>query len=149
MRNSIELATLASGGFAPRAERTHGDAPIIILRTPSADNDPVGEDQAVPSSARPTSYELYHAARAYRSFAVGEIVIAMIGAIGALARRAYARHRQRRKARDTYDALRNLDDHMLRDLGFDRSEISSIAAEATGAAARERVRVQLLSSSSP
>ncbi len=149
MRDSTELAPLAPGGFAPRAERTHGDAPIVLLRTPSADNDPFGEDQAVPSSARPTSYELYQAARAQRSHAVGEIVIAMIRAIGAFARRAYARHRQRRKARATYDALRHLDDRMLRDLGFDRSELASIAAEVTGAAARERVRAQLLSSSSP
>lgn len=149
MRNSIEVVTVAPGGFAPRAERTHGDAPTVMLRTPSADNDAVGEDQPVSSSARPTSYELYHAARAHRSLVIGNLFIAMLRAMGAIVRRAHAQYRQRRSARAVYDALRHLDDRMLRDLGFHRSEISSIAAEVTGAAVRERVRVMLLSSSSP
>jgi uncharacterized protein YjiS (DUF1127 family) len=100
-------------------------------------------------SALPTSYALYHAARAHRSLVIGNLFIAMLRALGAIVRRVQARYRQRRKARAVYDALRHLDDRMLRDLGFDRSEISSIAAEVTGAAARERVRVLLLSSSSP
>jgi len=39
------------------------------------------------------SYELYHAARAHRSFTLGEIVVAMIRALGAVARRAVARDR--------------------------------------------------------
>jgi len=100
-------------------------------------------------STRPASYALYHAARAHRSLVLGNLFIAMIRAAGAIVRRAYAGYQQRRKARAVYDALRHLDDRMLRDLGFDRSEMSSVAAEATGAAARERVRVLLLSSSSP
>jgi hypothetical protein len=41
-------------------------------------------------SARPAGYEMYHAARAHRSLAVGEIIIAAIHAAGAITRRALA-----------------------------------------------------------
>jgi uncharacterized protein YjiS (DUF1127 family) len=81
-----------------------------------------------------------HAARAHRSFTLGEIIVAAIQAAGAIARRAHARHRQRRQAMATCDALRRLDDRTLRDLGFDRSEIVSVAAEFDGDAERTRVR---------
>jgi len=37
----------------------------------------------------------------------------------------------------------------LRDLGFDRSEIASVAAEVSGTAERTRVRVLLMSHNSP
>jgi hypothetical protein len=45
------------------------------------------------NSARPTGYELHHAARAHRSFTLGEIIVAMIQAIGDFARRVRARSR--------------------------------------------------------
>ena len=80
---------------------------------------------------------------------IGRIFITIVRSIGSIAHRVYARHRQRRRARDTYDALRNLDDRMLRDLGFDRSEITSVAAEVSGGAARTRMRLLLMSHSSP
>ena len=80
---------------------------------------------------------------------VGKAIVAIFRSIGSIARLAYARHRQRRQARATYDALRHLDDRMLRDLGFDRSEITSVAAEVAGTAARTRVRLLLMSHSSP
>ena len=80
---------------------------------------------------------------------VGRIIIAMMDSIGSFARRAYAHHRQRKKERAAYDALRHLDDRMLRDLGFDRSEIASVAAEVSGTAERTRVRVLLMSHNSP
>jgi uncharacterized protein YjiS (DUF1127 family) len=75
-----------------------------------------------------------------RSFTLGEIIVAAIQAAGAIVLRARARHRERRLARATCDALRQLDDHTLRDLGFDRSEIMSVAAEITGAAECTRAR---------
>jgi uncharacterized protein YjiS (DUF1127 family) len=81
-------------------------------------------------------------ARAYRSSTFGESIVAALRAAGAAVRRAHARYRQRREARAIYDALRHLDDRTLHDLGFDRSEIASVAAEATGAAERSRIRTQ-------
>ena len=90
--------------------------------------------------SQPNSSDLYLAARARRSFGLGEILVAMIGAVVGAARQAHARYRQFRVAADTYDTLRRLDDHELKDLGFDRSEIASVAAEAAGAAAHTRTR---------
>jgi uncharacterized protein YjiS (DUF1127 family) len=55
---------------------------------------------------------------------------------GAIARRAFARYRQRREAMATYDMLRGLDDRALHDLGVDRSELMSLAAELAGGAER-------------
>jgi uncharacterized protein YjiS (DUF1127 family) len=52
--------------------------------------------------------------------------------------RAQARYRQRRQAIATREALEQLDDRVLHDLGFHRSEIQSVAAEATGKAAYTR-----------
>jgi len=50
------------------------------------------------------------------------------------ARQIAARYRQRRQTMETRAALAQLDDRILHDLGFDRSEIASVAAEANGEA---------------
>jgi len=71
---------------------------------------------------------------------IGGMIAAAIVSVGAFARETYARHVQRRQRASINDALRELDDHTLRDLGFHRSEITSIAAELTGAAEPTRVR---------
>jgi len=156
---------------APRGVFTYSDTPFVILQRGFAGNDAICEDPAIsadeverraqharaanglgdvapidtPASAWPTSYEPHQGARAHRSFTLGEIIVVVLQATGAIARRAHARHRQRRQARAVYDALRGLDDHTLHDLGFDRSEITSVAAEVTGEAEPTRVRVLLMS----
>jgi uncharacterized protein YjiS (DUF1127 family) len=80
----------------------------------------------------------YEGAHALRSFTFGEIIaeiiVAAMQAAGAIARRAHARYRQRRQARAVYEALRDLDDRTLRDLGFERGEIKSVAARMTAEA---------------
>jgi uncharacterized protein YjiS (DUF1127 family) len=79
-------------------------------------------------------------ARANRLRALGQLVRTAIDAALGTARRVHGRYRQRRRAKAAYDALSQLDDHMLRDLGFARSELASVVAELTGAAAHSRVR---------
>ncbi len=70
----------------------------------------------------------------------GEIARAVLQAAGSIARRVRARNRQCEQASATYDPLRLLDDRTLRDLGFHRSEIMSVAVELAGEAARARGR---------
>ncbi len=139
---------------------TCGDTPTVIVRYGSAGNDSaisedgleswppyaiaandLGDVAASPStsSALAGSYELHRAARAYRSLMLGSIIVASIRAVVAIARRAYARHRQRQRASAIYDVLRKIDDRTLRDMGFDRGEIWSVAAEMSGEAQQTRV----------
>ena len=80
-----------------------------------------------------------------RSLRIGDAVMTAIGVGRAALRRAWLRYRRAREARLAYDDLRHLDDRMLRDLGFDRSEITSVAAEHAGAAEPTRVRAVLAS----
>jgi len=164
MRKSTELDSVpALDEAAPRVVTTSSDTPLVILRPGSAGNDATYEDPAISDveawarhalaangfgdgaiadagSARPTSYEIYHDARAYRSFTLGEIIVAVMQAVAAIARQALARYAQHQRARSMYDALRQLDDHTLRDLGFDRSEIRSVVAELAGKAECTRMR---------
>jgi hypothetical protein len=120
MRKLVELDSVAAvEEVAARVVIAPSDASLVILRRTAPGNDAAYEDPAVSDaeawarhalaangfgdgaiadagSARPTSYELYHDARAYRSFTLGEIIVAVMQAVAAFARRARARHRQRR-----------------------------------------------------
>ena len=79
-------------------------------------------------------------ARAHRSRTLGKLIVAAIRAAAASVRRAHARYRQRREIDAICDSLRQLDDRTLRDLGFHRGELGSIAAELTRGAEGTRVR---------
>ena len=59
--------------------------------------------------------------------------------VAAVSRRIYGTWRQRQQAWATYRALRDLDARTLRDIGLDRSELRSIAAEVSGAIEVTRV----------
>ena len=76
-----------------------------------------------------SSGELYQLARAHRSYQLREIVSAALQAVGDFGRRVIIGWKRRQQARATYTALRELDPRILRDLGFHRSELMSIAAE--------------------
>jgi uncharacterized protein YjiS (DUF1127 family) len=67
-------------------------------------------------------------------------MIDLFRAAGAFARRVRERLRQRAQARAAHSVLRRLDDRTLRDLGFFRSELSSVGAEVSGEAEVTRVR---------
>ena len=87
-----------------------------------------------------SSGELYHPARAHRSYQLREILGATLQAIGDFGRRSITRWKYRQHARATYAALRALDPRILRDLGFHRSELMSVAAEIAGVAESTRAR---------
>jgi len=78
------------------------------------------------------------------SFTLGAILLSALEALVAASARTYRSYRQWRRAAAVYDALRRLDDHTLRDLGFDRSEIRSVAAELSGEAQATRLQVLTL-----
>ena len=87
------------------------------------------------------SVELYHLARAHRSYQLREIVNATLQAVGDVVRQMVTRWNRQQRARATYLALRGLDSRMLRDLGFHRSELMSVAAEFAGVADCTRARL--------
>jgi uncharacterized protein YjiS (DUF1127 family) len=87
------------------------------------------------------SVELYHLAREHRSYQLREIVNAALQAVGDFVRQMITRWKRQQQARATYLALRGLDSHILRDLGFHRSELLSVAAEAVGHADSTRARL--------
>ena len=91
--------------------------------------DAAGTDTA--SSPRLTSYQPQQTPRPHRSFALGELIVAAMQAAAASVRRAHARYRHRREIDAIDDVLRQLDDRTLRDLGFYRSALGSVAAELT------------------
>jgi len=131
MGKATDSETLATFEEVARYDvSTCSDTPIVILGRGSAGNDATCEDPAISTNV---------------TFTVGKIIIAAIHAAGAIARRAHARHRQHQEAKAIYDTLWDLDDRTLRDLGFDRSEITSLAAEVTGRAEPTRVRALLMS----
>jgi uncharacterized protein YjiS (DUF1127 family) len=68
----------------------------------------------------------------------------VIAAFAALTRTVLARRRRRLQARAICQTLRACDDRTLRDLGLHRSEITSLAAEATGMAACTREHIHRL-----
>ena len=93
------------------------------------------------------SLQHYQSARTHHSFALRTIIVAAINAVVAFARGAHARRQQRQRAGAAYDALMELDDRTLHDLGLDRSEITSVAAEVTGSA--EATRALLMTHTLP
>lgn len=107
---------------------------------------PVEGDADKPASAffkDSAGYPMSRDARTDRSFTLGAIILVVLEALLASAGRAYARYRQWRRAMAVYDALHELDDRTLGDLGLHRSEIGSVAAESTREAERTRLDVRL------
>ena len=127
MRNTSELRT-ESEATALRvfAGNGFGDAAIGIT-----------EQQVLVGSV-----ELERLAKAHRSRVIRHLLRKGFRAVGGLARRAIAQWKHRQYARATYAALRGLDARVLRDLGFHRSELMSIAVEMAGAADATRIVVR-------
>jgi len=81
-----------------------------------------------------TAVRLNSAARIDRSRLATKLAAAAWRAVVSRIQQLLARAKQRRRARATHLALRNLDARTLRDIGFDRSEILSVATGFAGAA---------------
>lgn len=151
VRNVAPITTLGRGVAGndpvcdgPAGSRHEIEAWARRAGAASGFGDAATGDMAAPDTASfpwPSTYELYQAARANRAFALAEMVAAALRSGRALVRRIYRRYRQHRRSSTLYETLSQLDDRTLRDLGFDRSEIKSVAAEWAGEAEATRVRV--------
>jgi uncharacterized protein YjiS (DUF1127 family) len=106
----------------------------MVPRIPSADRD----TSEAASSAWPLSQELYRDAQWHRAALLGALIARAIRVVLAAMLRVHMRYRRFRDERATYEALRELDDRSLRDLGFARDEIRSVAAEMSGEAEHSR-----------
>ena len=119
MHNSTELHQFA----APDAPVARGDAPIFFLRREPASNDDVPADPSssreqvetwmwhavaangfgatpeVVSLTKPSAWDVQQAARAYRSYALGEIMVALMAHVAEVVREVAARWAKRRRAR--------------------------------------------------
>ena len=144
----------------PRGATQPAPPPTVFARRGVAGNDPTAQPEALATgpwalralaangfgdgaeASALSSYELMRAARVHRGRVLGELIGRVARAVAAAAKGLYAAYRRRRAAAELHGELRELDDHALRDLGFDRSELSSIVAEATGEAERTRARVR-------
>lgn len=92
-----------------------------------------------PLDAWPSSYALMREARTQRSAVIGRVLREGARRLRDAVRRAWLSYRRRRHTRAIYGALTELDDRTLRDLGFHRSEIWSVAAETSGEAEQTRM----------
>jgi len=158
MRTSAELQIRESREASAPAAVLGASTRIVPLRQPSASNRIAGLE-AVAGNTAPwrasgdvsavetipsdwsSAYALYMAARANRAFVLGEFAAVAVEAIADVARTVAERYREMRRAAVVREALHQLDDRTLHDLGIDRSEIASIAAESAGAAEQSRAQV--------
>ena len=84
--------------------------------------------------------QLEAAARAERSRLLGDIAALIWRPVAQRLRHLLKQAQQRRDARATYLALRDLDARTLHDIGLHRSEILSVALELAGAFEATRVQ---------
>jgi len=146
----LERLTPRDASDAPAANERASK--IVPLRQPTASDRAAGM-QAVAGNGEPwqralasdasavdtipsgwsSSHELYMAARSHRAFVLGELAAVAVEIVADFGRSVAERYRRSRRAAAAREALRQLDDRTLRDLGIDRSEIASVAAEAAGA----------------
>jgi uncharacterized protein YjiS (DUF1127 family) len=89
-----------------------------------------------------TSHEVFQAARVRRAMVMAAFLHAAARAVRESIRGAWERYQRRQQSRSIYRALHALDDRTLRDLGFHRCEIGSVAAEAAGEAEHTRMHVR-------
>jgi uncharacterized protein YjiS (DUF1127 family) len=90
-----------------------------------------------------TGYELLVATRFERAALLGAFIVAVARYVYLLAGRALRSLELRRRVWATREALNRLDDHTLRDIGFDRSELAPLGLELKSEALYSQVRATL------
>ena len=139
-----EMAVWPGTFTGPDADRSRVDDPseastptlwriFVDVRDTSAAN---ADD---PLDPWPSTYALMQEARTRRAEAIGRLLREGVRWLAGALTRAFVAYRRRRHTRAIYSALSELDDRTLRDLGFHRSEIWSVAAETTGEAEPTRM----------
>ena len=132
IRGDIVAANEEAGAYLPAI-----DGIVAWARNASGKDGFIDTMAAFPSTARrPAARELHKVAHAARSKAIAALIAVAVLPIRAVLRRALATYRVYREARETARALRELDDRTLHDMGYDRSEIESVAIETSVARAR-------------
>jgi uncharacterized protein YjiS (DUF1127 family) len=131
--------TLVAGSAREAAPSNDSSCDAVVERAPEA-----------PSLAwlsvhaemwpEPTSYDLERAARTRRAKALGTLLRTTLSSAVGFARRLLSRYLRQLQARRMHRVLSELDDRTLRDLGFNRCEIGSVAAEAYGLVEHTRMR---------
>jgi uncharacterized protein YjiS (DUF1127 family) len=144
-REDVERPTALQLAAAARLDRSHRVAELAIVVWRRLAESLQGG--VIPQEQRrePAGAELTPPVRVALVFAPGdspllhktsgmrELVADIARAVAAVSRRLYSKWSQRQQAWATYRALRDLDARTLRDIGLDRSELRSIAAEVGGA----------------
>lgn len=134
-----------SGSRTAALVRAHAANDPACVDAEAIDSSPAPTEPAAPAEAvrRPWSVVLHRRVSRLRSRLIGSAILAGIGAIAGLARRARDAWRARSLAASICTSLDELDDRTLRDLGLDRSEVSSLATELAGRAATTRMHAML------
>jgi uncharacterized protein YjiS (DUF1127 family) len=128
-----------SGADRPDGNVRHdGWTPAMWRMIVDFDVDGAAANADDPLDPWPPSAALMQAARTRRAEAIGRLLRDSAHRLRDAVARVVFRYRRRRHARAITAALTGLDDPTLRDLGIHRSEIGSVAAEATGEAEQTR-----------
>jgi len=104
-----------------------------------APGQPSANDASVTPPASPIDFAPGDSPLLYRTAGIRELFADCSQWVVKAARSLIVAWKRQQQARATYRALRGLDARTLRDIGFHRSEISSVAAEIGGAAEVTRI----------
>lgn len=130
-------AGLRSANEADISSRVEFEAMALRARAANGFGDADAAMVALP--ARPIVFAPGDSPFLYKTAGMRDLFAVAARWVSGTVRRYVDAWRRHQQARATYLALRELDAHMLRDLGFQRSEILSIAAEVSGEIEATRV----------
>lgn len=136
---AADSAAIARHGSPTLAPRNEHDAPALRAFAANGFGD-ASIGRAEPYSLL-NSIELQQQARAHRSRWQSQLLNKLVRAAADYMRGVRARWERRQQVRATFLALDALDASTLRDLGFHRSEIWSVATELSGDTGSSRGRV--------